>query len=156
MNLNPASLSNKPPIRTKSFFMWKSLLLGWDLCKQGSKRNVRTGENINFCYDHWLNGGNLRSLIQGPLRREENLKISNLLFSEIGISTLFPLSYQRISLTWSIQHLFRSFHPSLAAISGTLAPMETLTPSQRIISSSIKQSPIPPFNIIRIYPGFGI
>ena len=38
---------------------------------QGLKWNVKNGASINFWNDFWLSSGSVRSLIQGPLSREE-------------------------------------------------------------------------------------
>lgn len=41
------------------------------ILEQGTKWKVRSNSKLNFWYDKWLDAGNVRSLIHGPLRREE-------------------------------------------------------------------------------------
>lgn len=51
--------------------MWSACKKGGPIYVKGLKWSVRSGESIKFWMDYWLSEGSLRSLIQGPLNRDE-------------------------------------------------------------------------------------
>lgn len=51
--------------------MWSACKKGGPIYVKGLKWSVRSGESIKFWMDYWLPEGSLRSLIQGPLNRDE-------------------------------------------------------------------------------------
>ena len=48
---------------------------------------------LSFWHDKWLKDGNLRSLFQGPLSREEDNIVVSLVSMVNGISMEFPWSF---------------------------------------------------------------
>lgn len=50
-------------------------MFGWErsvvVISQGIKWKVGENSNLNFWHDKWLLVGNVRSMIEGPLRRDE-------------------------------------------------------------------------------------
>lgn len=44
---------------------------GNGILEQGTNWKVGSNNKLNFWYDKWLDMGSVRSLIEGPLRRED-------------------------------------------------------------------------------------
>ncbi|OMO86377.1 reverse transcriptase [Corchorus capsularis] len=67
----PSSTSN----RKHSSDVWKSLGKGDDVLEDGCRKVVKSGLDTSFWFDRWLSNcdSNLRSLISGPLNRNEEL-----------------------------------------------------------------------------------
>ena len=50
---------------------WKALYKGRDIFKEGTRWSLGRDSNISFWFDRWTSKGPIRSLIHGPLTREE-------------------------------------------------------------------------------------
>lgn len=57
---------------SKPSLVWKSLLKGWQLCSQGLKWTVETGNKINLWFDTCFDIGPLRHILHVPLQKEED------------------------------------------------------------------------------------
>ena len=58
--------------RCASSKIWSAMSNGNDVFRQGSKWIVGKDSNLSFWFDKWLDKGPLKSLIHGPLQREED------------------------------------------------------------------------------------
>ena len=114
---------------------------------QGLKWNVKNGASINFWNDFWLPSGSVRSLIQGPLSREEEQltvkqsfeqngewnprKISFELPDQINNTIrATPLSYNlnaEDSLTWAFSKDGLFSHKSTYLLTKGLNPLNPFT-----------------------------
>ena len=114
---------------------------------QGLKWNVKNGALINFWNDFWLPSGSVRSLIQGPLSREEEQltvkqsfeqngewnprKISFELPDQINNTIrATPLSYNlnaEDSLTWAFSKDGLFSHKSTSLLTKGLNPLNPFT-----------------------------
>ena len=70
-------LNPRIPFRTCSV-TWSAIQKGELIFKKGSKWIVGRDSCLSLCYDKWLDKGELRSLIEGPLSRgEEHIQLKN-------------------------------------------------------------------------------
>ena len=65
-------LSNKyRNLNMSRSYEWMGMKRGNGILEQGTKWKVGSNNKLNFWYDKWLDMGSVRSLIEGPLRRED-------------------------------------------------------------------------------------
>ena len=70
---------SRDPEKLPSSSNWKAISLGFPIFKKGIAWGVGNGSKVSVWMDNWVNGNSLRSMIEGPLRQEEqNLRISDL------------------------------------------------------------------------------
>ena len=53
--------------------VWAAMKRGMDTFQKVCRWTVGRNSSLNFWFDHWLTGGPLRQLIQGPLTQEASL-----------------------------------------------------------------------------------
>ncbi|KAK9988335.1 hypothetical protein SO802_028574 [Lithocarpus litseifolius] len=59
--------------------IWKAMKKGMDVFKRGTRWSLGRDSNLRFWYDSWTSNGPLRSIIYGPLtREEEEIKVKDL------------------------------------------------------------------------------
>ncbi|OMO66560.1 reverse transcriptase [Corchorus capsularis] len=81
---------------TNNSITWSSICKGKRIFQNGCKKIIRTGNQTSFWHDRWATDFSLRSLIQGPLNRdEEELLVSHYLLDNGGwnlgiLSFVFP------------------------------------------------------------------
>lgn len=60
--------------------IWQGIGKGWDLLAHNNTWTLVKGEAINFWGENWVGIGPLRSIIEGPLtREEESFRVSDIL-----------------------------------------------------------------------------
>lgn len=69
--------------------IWKSIGIGWPLLNENKVWAIGNGKHISFWFDNWLSIGCLRSLIHGPLRKEEQ----HITLENVGINGSWDLSH---------------------------------------------------------------
>ena len=57
--------------------VWARLKHGNSILRQGIKQKLGANSTLNYWYDKWLTGGTIKGLIEGPLRRNEELLTMN-------------------------------------------------------------------------------
>ena len=64
------SIKYRNPKRSGSN-VWVGMKCGGNIFAQGIKWKVGANSNLNFWHNKWLSTGNVRSMIEGPLRRDK-------------------------------------------------------------------------------------
>ncbi|KAF7840958.1 reverse transcriptase [Senna tora] len=71
----------------------KSLRVGLKILKQGLKKNIFSGKGTKFWEDDWLSLGPIRSLIQGPLNKNDHSLSVNNVARDLGVWNWDCLSF---------------------------------------------------------------
>lgn len=80
--------------------MWAAMKKGKGICDRGAKWTIGSNSSLNFWHDKWLNVGTLRSLIEGPLAREED----NLMVKDVITNGSWDLHMLSLPLSPYIQN----------------------------------------------------
>lgn len=94
-------------------FSWKSITLGWQLCKPGLQCLIGNGNSVLFWHDTWCADFSLRSLIHGPFLENEDIKLVNTYIFENKFNLGFlPFQFPN-TITNKIHSLYLPQTPSL-------------------------------------------
>lgn len=105
--------------KKKGSHTWKNITKGWEECKKYTHWAIGNGKDISFWNDIWIpNTPNLRTLIQGPLPKDEEGKkvieyINNNSWNFNNIPFVLPNDIVQLMLSMYIQiHELKKDTPS--------------------------------------------
>ena len=78
-------------------FGWAGMKQGSKVFAQGTKWMMGSHGRLNFWFDKWLSEGNVRSLIEGPLKtKEDQVLVMDLRMGGNGILLTAPLNFLKV------------------------------------------------------------